>query len=97
MPKDDVSRKIFLLNTAVLDKANSSTIACLFDDSMKLLESEFDSHFILLFISDAAPYMVKAATAIKVFYPKVLHFTCLAYGCIGWPKKLDLYFLMLII
>jgi len=35
---------------------------------------------VLLFISDAAPYMVKAGTALNVFYPKLVHVTCLAHA-----------------
>jgi len=35
---------------------------------------------ILLFLSDAAPYMAKAASTIKVLYSKIVHITCLAYG-----------------
>jgi hypothetical protein len=34
----------------------------------------------LIFCSDAAAYMLKAATALKVFYPSLIHFTCLAHG-----------------
>ncbi|VVC28511.1 Hypothetical protein CINCED_3A006594 [Cinara cedri] len=34
----------------------------------------------LFFVSDAAPYMVKSASVIKVFYSKMVHITCLAYG-----------------
>lgn len=34
----------------------------------------------LLLITDAAPYMIKAARAIEVFYPKVTHVTCVAHG-----------------
>jgi len=33
-----------------------------------------------LFLSDAATYMVKAPGAIKAFYSKTLHVTCLAHG-----------------
>jgi len=35
---------------------------------------------VLLFLSDAAPYMVKAASTIKVVYPKIVHITYLAHG-----------------
>jgi len=73
---------------AVLEKANSSTIGRLFDDLVKVLGSEFNRDSVLLFISDAAPYMVKAASAIKVFYPKVLHLMCLAHGLHGIPEKI---------
>lgn len=34
---------------------------------------------VLLFLTDAAPYMVKSAVAINVFYPKMIHLTCLAH------------------
>jgi hypothetical protein len=30
--------------------------------------------------SDAAPYMLKAAIALKVFYSNLINFTCLAHG-----------------
>lgn len=69
-----------MLNTALLDKANHASIARLFDDSIKILGEGFDKDSILLFISDAAPYMVKAAQAIQIFYPKITHLTCLAHG-----------------
>lgn len=70
----------FLLHTAELQRTNHSTIARLFDDSVKILGDDFDRDSILLFVSDAAPYMVKAAKAISVFYPKVTHVTCLAHA-----------------
>jgi len=35
---------------------------------------------VLLFVSDAAPYMVKAGKALNIFYPKLIHLTCLAHG-----------------
>ena len=54
---------------AVLEKANTLTIARLFNDSVKVLGSEFNRDSILLFISDTVPYMVKTSSAIKVFYP----------------------------
>ncbi|KAF2905904.1 hypothetical protein ILUMI_00279, partial [Ignelater luminosus] len=33
-----------------------------------------------IFYSDAAPYMKKAATALKIFYPGMLHVTCIAHA-----------------
>lgn len=35
---------------------------------------------VLAFVTGAAPYMKKAGKAIQVFYPKIIHFTCLAHG-----------------
>jgi len=71
----------FLLNSEVLTKANHSTISKLFDNSMHLLWPEEVRHDdVLLFLSDAAPYMVKSGKSIQVFYPKVIHVTCIVHG-----------------
>lgn len=35
---------------------------------------------VLLMVSDAAAYMVKAASTLKVFYGQLIHCTCLAHG-----------------
>jgi len=35
---------------------------------------------VLLLVSDAALYMVKAGSAIQTFFPKMLHVTCLAHA-----------------
>ena len=45
---------------------------------------------VLLFISDAAPYMVKAGQALSVVYPKMTHFTCVAEVVRGNYPKIDL-------
>jgi len=72
---------IFLLTFEVLDKVNFSTIAKLFDASMFILWPDGIRHDdVLLFVSDAAPYMTKAGTAIKALYSKMIHVTCLAHG-----------------
>ena len=34
----------------------------------------------LLFVSDATPYMIKAAKALQLLYPKIIHVTCLAHA-----------------
>ena len=35
---------------------------------------------LLVLLSDAASYMIKASEALKVFYPNLLHVTCFAHG-----------------
>ncbi|KAF2882433.1 hypothetical protein ILUMI_23752 [Ignelater luminosus] len=35
---------------------------------------------VLLLLSDVAPYMVKAAGVLKIFYPYLMHITCLAHS-----------------
>lgn len=73
--------KIYLLNSEVLEKANFSTITKLFDSSMFLLWPDGVRHDdVLIFLSDAAPYMKKAGTTIKALYSKVVHITCIAHG-----------------
>lgn len=72
---------VYLIHTEELDKTNFSTISQLFNKSMGILWPNGVQHEnVLLFISDAAPYMVKAGTALQVFYPKMLHVTCAAHG-----------------
>jgi hypothetical protein len=35
---------------------------------------------VVVLYSDAAAYMLKAATALKVFYQNLIHFTCMSRG-----------------
>lgn len=73
--------EIFLLTFEVLEKGNFSTIAKLFDKSIFLLWPDGIQHNnVLLFLSDAAPYIIKAGTILKVFYSKMVHVTCLAHA-----------------
>jgi hypothetical protein len=70
---------IFLLHSEQLEKCNYSTICQLFDRSKNLLWSngiQYDK--VLMFLSDAASYMVKTEEAIILFYPKIIHVTCSA-------------------
>jgi hypothetical protein len=69
------------LHSEELDKTNHSTIFKLFDKAMGILWPEGVEHDnVLLFVSDAAPYMIKAGKAIQTLYSKVIHITCLAHA-----------------
>ena len=46
---------------------------------------------ILLFISDAAPYMVKAGHSLNFFYFKMIHVTCIAHACNRLAEKREIY------
>jgi len=73
--------KTYVIHTEYLDKVNHSTIFQLFDKSMHILWPNNVNHEdILLFVSDAAPYMKKAGRCIQTLYPKALHVTCLAHA-----------------
>ncbi|XP_036342440.1 uncharacterized protein LOC118751735, partial [Rhagoletis pomonella] len=71
----------YLLPVEVLDKVNSSTIATLCDDSMHILwPIGFQREKVLVFVTDAAPYMKKSASSLKLLYPNMIHITCVAHG-----------------
>lgn len=42
--------------------------------------SDVERNKVLLFASDAAPYMILAMQSLKVLYPKMIHVTCAAHG-----------------
>lgn len=75
------SGKIFLLNTEELGKVNHSTVSKLFDKSLSILWPDGIKHDnVLLFLSDAAPYMVKCGQTLDALYSKMIHVTCTAHG-----------------
>lgn len=84
---------LYLLHTDYLDKVNSSTITQLFDKAMHILwptNVKYDN--ILLFISDAAPYMKKAGSTIQTLYPNIIHLTCLAHACHNVCEEVRAYY-----
>lgn len=69
------SGKVMLVNCDHLEKTNSTTIAQLFDRSMNLIWPQGVEHNnALLLVSDATPYMVKARSAIQIFFLKMLFY-----------------------
>jgi len=70
-----------VLTVEHLEKSNFQTISKLFNDSMSILRPEKVLHDeVLLYVTDDAPYMVKSGHVLKVFYPKLIHITCMAHG-----------------
>lgn len=81
------SSKLFLLNIKILEHVNCSTVPKFFNDLLAFLWPvgvKYDN--VLLFLSDAASYVVKAAARLKILYPKLL--TCLVYADIMLLKLL---------
>jgi hypothetical protein len=71
----------FLLHCEELDRTNSTTIAQLFTKAFSVLwPQEIHHDRVLLFLSDAAAYMKKAARALKVIFPKMVHLTCVVHA-----------------
>lgn len=63
------------------EKKSGDTIAYFVNSSLRVLyPSGYHDDRVLLLYTDAAAYMQKAAALPKVFYPELLHVTCLARG-----------------
>ncbi|XP_018497018.1 uncharacterized protein LOC100897508 [Galendromus occidentalis] len=70
-----------LLGTEIVERTNHATVAQPLTNALNLLWPQGIKHErVLLFISDAAPYMIKAGTGLKVLFPKLVHVTCLAHA-----------------
>jgi hypothetical protein len=79
--KHEQPGEIFLLACEVLERANNSSIAVVFDSAVNLLwPDKVELENVLLSVSDAAPYMIKASKAVELLYPKMLHGTCLVHA-----------------
>ena len=74
--------KEFLINCeAAPDRVDSNTICQYFDRSLRVLyPNGIENDKVMLFLTDAAPYMVKAAKMIQAFYQKCIHVTCLCHA-----------------
>jgi hypothetical protein len=73
--------EIFLLACEVLERVNNSSITVVFDNAMNMLwPDKVERENVLLFVSDAAPYMIKGAKALQLLYPKMINVTCLAHA-----------------
>lgn len=71
----------FLISSKVLEHTNHATVARFVNDGLKVLWPEgVQEDKVLVLYSDAAAYMLKAGTALRVFYQNMIHFTCLAHG-----------------
>nr|CAD7198261.1 unnamed protein product [Timema douglasi] len=69
-----------LIASRVLEVANSSTIARAVHDSLRVLwPSENNDEKFMVLLTYSAAYMLKAGASLKVFYPKLIHVTCLAH------------------
>lgn len=78
---EEAQKNTFLLHTTFVESTNHSTIAKAVNDAMQILFPEgiqYDK--VLLFVSDAARYMIKASETLSCFYTKMLHLTCLDHG-----------------
>nr|CAD7202112.1 unnamed protein product [Timema douglasi] len=70
-----------LIASRVLEVANSSTIARVVRDSLRVLwPSENNDEKLMVLLTDSAAYILKAGASLMVFYAKLIHVTCLAHA-----------------
>jgi hypothetical protein len=72
----------YLINVKELNKTNNVTVSQFINECLSsfYLPEKVPTDKVLLMVTDAAPYMLKAAQNLKIFYPKLIHCTCLAHG-----------------
>ncbi|KAF4531553.1 hypothetical protein B566_EDAN017698 [Ephemera danica] len=70
----------FLVACREISRCNNETVARFTYDALRNLfpGEKFEERFILA-VTDAAPYMLLAIRNIQVFFPKLLHVTCLVH------------------
>jgi hypothetical protein len=69
--KHEQPGEILLLVCEVLGRVNNSFIAIVFDNAMNLLwPDKVERENVLLFVSDAAPYMKKSSKSTSVAVPR---------------------------
>lgn len=79
---EETPTKGFLISCKQLDKTNHTTISRFVSEGLVsfFLPEAVPNEKILLMLTDAAAYMTKSASALKIFYPNLIHCTCLAHG-----------------
>lgn len=77
----EIEPKPYLISCKQLPKTNYETVSRFVNDSLAnfFCQTSYQDK-IILFVSDAAPYMIKAGEALKVFYSNMVHVTCVAHG-----------------
>lgn len=79
---DGTPSQCYLVAVNKLEKTNNVTIARFVNESFTrlYLPEAVPSDKILIMVSDAATYMLKAAQHLKIFYENLIHVTCIAHG-----------------
>lgn len=79
---EDTVSKSYLISSKQLEKTNNLTKIRFIQDGLSefFLPEHVSSQKILLLLSDAAPYMIKAGQNLKIFYENLIHVTYLAHG-----------------
>lgn len=85
--------KTLLLNCKILEKVNHSIVAKMFNNSLSSLWPEgikYDN--VILCISDAVLFVVKAGKATRSFHSIIIHMTCIARAIHGVTEEIRGHF-----
>lgn len=69
----------FLVKCDFVITTDSATMARLVNDTLRMLNANFNANNAKLLVTDSAEYVRKCGRDLKVFYPSLLHITCLAH------------------
>lgn len=80
--KEEAAGRSYLIASKEIAKTNNLTVTRFVQESLAnfFLPITVPAEKILVLLSDAAPYMLKVGQNLKIFYPNIIHVTCLAHG-----------------
>ena len=82
---------IYLADCRILERSpDANAVASIIDDFIKEWKIE-KKHFGLL-LSDAAPYMISCAKILKIFYPRLIHISCIAHLLHNCSMRIQAHF-----
>ncbi len=70
----------YLVKCSFLEKCDSSEVSRLLNDTLRWLFPLLDTSQAKVLITDAATYMIKSGKDLSIFFPFLVHATCLAHA-----------------
>lgn len=74
------SNKSYLVASSELTEVNHASISRFVNDGIRLIWPQKNEDKVLLLLTDGASYMLKSGKSLKIFYPNMLHVTCIAHA-----------------
>ena len=75
-----------------MEQKNHATIARFINTILLTLWPNGNGEEVLLLVTDAAAYIIKAGDHLKIFYPNMLHLTCLIHGLNRVTEQIRFHF-----
>lgn len=77
----DIPTEPYLIATKVIEHVNANKVVEIIVNAVdNIFDGDVNHEKALLFVSDAAAYMIKAGKLLKEKYPNILHHTCTAHA-----------------